>query len=325
MVTALQGVSRMNAFWQTWRREIIRGAVLFFGVIALGLCIRYVIVRARQGVVDNLPVALRSLRGLRDLKNLPNNFDFDPDAYGGPRDTADTWQYRAKVAPQHWVWIRNTVGSVRVEAAKGDSLEVVAVKTHHRSDAASVHIETVKVADGIAICAVWGQGRGRCGPGEDFKPSSLRHNDVAVDFTVRLPKRVRLGASTVNGAVHVANATAPLVVATVNGDVDAETSAGPVRATSVNGSVRARMRAFGDTGEVALFTVNGAATAELPVQLDADVEASTVNGAIETDYPLVVTGKLGKHLQGTLGAGGRKVRITTVNGAINLRKTSRPS
>jgi len=78
----------MNAFWQTWRREIIRGAVLFFGVIALGLCIRYVIVRARQGVVDNLPVALRSLRGLRDLKNLPNNFDFDPDAYGGPRDTA---------------------------------------------------------------------------------------------------------------------------------------------------------------------------------------------------------------------------------------------
>jgi len=315
----------MNAFWQTWRREIIRGAVLFFGVIALGLCIRYVIVRARQGVVDNLPVALRSLRGLRDLKNLPNNFDFDPDAYGGPRDTADTWQYRAKVAPQHWVWIRNTVGSVRVEAAKGDSLEVVAVKTHHRSDAASVHIETVKVADGIAICAVWGQGRGRCGPGEDFKPSSLRHNDVAVDFTLRLPKRVRLGASTVNGAVHVANATAPLVVATVNGDVDAETSAGPVRATSVNGSVRARMRAFGDTGEVALFTVNGAATAELPVQLDADVEASTGNGAIETDYPLVVTGKLGKHLQGTLGAGGRQVRITTVNGAINLRKTSRPS
>src|SRR5436189_236133 len=220
------------------------------GVIAIGLCIRYVVVRARQGVMDNLPVALRGLRGLRDLKNLPNNFDFDPDAYGGPRDTADTWTYQAKVVPQHWVWIRNTVGSVRVEAAKGDSLEVVAVKTHHRSDPGSVHIETIKVADGIAICAVWGQGRGRCGPGEDFKPSSLRHNDVAVDFTVRLPKRVRLGASTVNGAVHV---------------------------------------------------------------------------AIETDYPLVVTGKLGKHLQGTLGAGGRKVRITTVNGAINLRKTSRPS
>ena len=50
-----------------------------------------------------------------------------------------------------------------------------------------------------------------------------------------------------------------------------------------------------------------------------------MNGAIETDYPLAVTGKLGKHLQGTLGAGGRKVRITTVNGAINLRKVTHPS
>src|SRR5207302_315856 len=76
--------SRMNSFWQTWRKEIIRGVVLFCGVIAIGLCIRYVVVRARQGVMDNLPVALRGLRGLRDLKNLPNNFDFDPDAYGDP-------------------------------------------------------------------------------------------------------------------------------------------------------------------------------------------------------------------------------------------------
>src|SRR5207247_10679013 len=175
-------VSRMNSFWQTWRKEIIRGVVLFCGVIAIGLCIRYVVVRARQGVMDNLPVALRGLRGLRDLKNLPNNFDFDPDAYGGPRDTADTWTYQAKVVPQHWVWIRNTVGSVRVEAAKGESLEVVAVKTHHRSDPASVHIETVKVADGIALCAVRGRRRGRWRPGEAVKGCSLRHKDGVLSF-----------------------------------------------------------------------------------------------------------------------------------------------
>ena len=312
----------MNSFWHTWRKEIIRGVVLFCGVIAIGLCIRYVVTRARQGLAEGLPVALQGLRGLKELKNLPSHFDFDPDAYAGPRDTADTWRYRAKIAPQHWVWIRNTIGSVKVEAARGDSLEVIAVKTHRRSDANSVHIETVKVADGIAICAVWARGGGRCGPGEDYRASSPRHNDVAVDFTVRLPKRVGLGASTVNGAVHVANATGPLVVASINGEVDAETAAGPVRATSVNGSVRARMRAFGDTGEVALSTVNGSATAELPARLDAEVDASTVNGSIETDYPLVVTGKVAKHLQGTLGAGGRKVRITTVNGGITLRKTS---
>src|SRR5947199_221142 len=128
----------------------------------------------------------------------------------------------------------------------------------------------------------------QCAAG-DFKPSALRRNDVAVDFRVRLPAGARLDAMTVSGAVSVAHASAPLVAATVNGAIDAETSAGPVRAMSVNGSVRARMSAFGDTGAVSLLTVNGAATAELPRRPDADVEATTMNGPIETDYHLEVT------------------------------------
>lgn len=313
----------MNSFWQTWRKEIIRGAVLFVGVIAVGFFVRSMIGHVRESVSDNLPVALRNLGDLRELRNLKNHFEIDPSA--GPRDTADTWTYRGKIAPQQWLWIGNTNGSVTVEAAKGDSLEVTAVKTRHRSDPATVRIETASSPEGIAICALWEQGGGRCGPGEDFKPSAIRRNDVVVDFTVRLPKRVRLAATTVNGAVRVARASGPLVLTTVNGEIDAETSAGPVRAISVNGSVRARMSAFGDTGDVALFTVNGSASAELPAWLDADVEASTVNGAIHTDYPLAVSGKMGKRAKGTIGAGGRRVHITTVNGAITLRKVGPPS
>jgi DUF4097 and DUF4098 domain-containing protein YvlB len=71
--------------------------------------------------------------------------------------------------------------------------------------------------------------------------------------------------------------------------------------------------------------VNGSATAELPARLDADVEARTVNGSIQTDYPLEVTGKVGKHARGMVGIGGRKVHVTTVNGSINLRKATGPS
>src|SRR6059036_3518748 len=135
-----QGVP-MDSFWHTWRREIIRGAILFGGVIAIGLCVRYIVGRVRAGVVDNLPVALRNLRDLRGLRNLKDNdFQFDHDP--GPRDTADTWAYRGKVAPGKWLWIGNTNGAVTVEPAKGDSVEVVAVKTHTHSDPASVHIET---------------------------------------------------------------------------------------------------------------------------------------------------------------------------------------
>jgi len=207
------------------------------------------------------------------------------------------------------------------------------MKTYGRSDPATVHFVTVPYDGGIAICAVWepagggSGGGGRCGPGGGFgaafRHGSARGNDVEVDFTVRLPRGVRLGATTVNGGVRVEGASAPVVASSVNGQVDAVTSGGPVSAVSVNGNVRARMRAFDDTGEVSLVTVNGTATAELPPALDGDVEASTVNGSINTDYPLTITGKFTtKHAKGTIGSGGRRIHVMTVNGSINLRKAT---
>ncbi len=304
----------MGTFWDTWRKDITRGVALFVAVLAIGLCVRYVVARVREGVVDRLPVALRELRG-----------NFDPDVTAGPRTPGETWSYRAKIAPNQWVWIHNTNGSVTVEPGKGDSLEVTAMKSYRRSDPASVRLVAVPYDGGVAICAVWERSQ-RCGPGEHLKGGSAHRNDVAVTFTVHLPRRVRVGATTVNGGVRVRGASAPVVAATVSGDVDAETADGPVSAVSVNGSVRARMRAFADTGDVSLFTVNGTATAELPARLDADVEATTVNGSINTDYPLTVTGKYMSHqLRGTVGNGGRRVHITTVNGSINVKKAGTES
>jgi len=319
----------MSAFWDAWRKEIIRGAALFGAVLVVFFLVRYAVVRVRQRVAEQLPVALKDLGDLRELRKLSElrnvkgiDIDADVNSHTGPRDTvADHWHYRGRLDPKQWLWIGNTTGSVTVEPATGGWVEVTAVKTYHRSDPARVHIDTASSAEGLTICALWVGGGGHCAAG-DFKPSSQHRNDVAVDFRVRLPSGVRLDVMTVNGTVHVAHASAPLVAVTVNGAIDAETSAGPVRAVSVNGSVRARMSAFGDTGDVSLLTVNGSARAELPRRLDADVEATTMNGSIETDYPLEVTGKLGKHLRGTVGAGGRKVHITTVNGSITLRKAT---
>src|SRR5207253_6982021 len=159
--------------------------------------------------------------------------------------------------------------------------------------------------DGITICALWGSGDNVCGPGEAYKQRSVSHNDVRVHFTVRLPRGVAVGATTVTGTVRVVGASAPVVAGTVNGDVDAETARGPVNAYSVNGSVRAAMRDFGDTGAVKLITVNGSVTAELPARLDATVNANTVNGSIVSEFPLDVTGKfVARHASGQIGAGG---------------------
>jgi len=57
--------------------------------------------------------------------------------------------------------------------------------------------------------------------------------------------------------------------------------------------------------------------------LSADVRAETVNGEMDTDFPLTVMGKFGpRHLRGTIGNGGRSLELSTVNGSIHLRKAS---
>src|SRR5256885_9595793 len=70
-------------------------------------------------------------------------------------------------------------------------------------------------------------------------------------------------------------------------------------------------------------TVNGGITLDLPAGLSTEVRAKTVNGDIQTDFPLMVTGRLGpRSLRGTIGSGGRRLALETVNGSIRLRKSS---
>ncbi len=299
----------MSAFWDTWRKEIIRGTALFCAVLVIGFAV-HAAHRVVHERVMNLPVALRDLRS-----------EFTRDDGGPGRSTAATWTYRSKLGAKQWVWIRNTRGSVTVEPARGDSLQVSAVKTYRSSDTASVRLVAVPYDGGIAVCAVWGSDSG-CGPPQgDVKLRAARRNDVAVDFTVRLPRNASLGATTMVGDVHVTGAHGPLVIHTMSGDVDVVTAKGPVKAESMNGDVRVRVEAFGDTGGVSATTINGSVTAELPAQLDAQVEAKTVNGSITTDYPLTVNGQFtGRNVKGTLGRGGREVHLETVNGSIRLKK-----
>ena len=49
--------------------------------------------------------------------------------------------------------------------------------------------------------------------------------------------------------------------------------------------------------------------------------ASTVNGHITTDFPLMIRGKFsGRQISGAIGQGGPELSLKTVNGSIELRR-----
>ncbi len=299
-----------KSFWRTWRREIVRGGVLFGLVVGAGLFIRSIRV--------NIPSSLGALGSFGDFNWGGGD---GGDLFGRDREKGDPWEYRALITPNQHVWIRNTNGPIEVVAATGDSLVIQVEKSWRRSDPQSVQLIPVLTERGLTVCALWEARDRRCNEGGDYKMNGVRKNDVAVRFTVQLPRNVSVSASTVNGGLQIDGVSAPVDAATVNGRIAVSTSTGPVNASTVNGSIEANMQAL-TIGEVKLTTVNGSVSAGLPLRINANIDAETVNGRVETDFPVKITGKISpRHLRGTLGTGGATtLKLITVNGSISLHE-----
>ena len=221
------------------------------------------------------------------------------------------------------VEVKGINGTITAEPSATGEVEVTADKRGRRDDPDEVEIKVVEHKNGVTLCAVYPSSRwGRtnsCEPGEGGHLGA-DNNDVDVDFLVRVPQGVHFAGRTVNGAVEAEELGGNVEATTVNGGVRA-TGRGVVRGETVNGSVFARLGRADWPGSLSYTTVNGSITVELPADTSAEVRASTVNGGIDSDFPLNIKGRWGpKQARGTLGAGGRTLELETVNGAIRLVK-----
>ncbi len=233
----------------------------------------------------------------------------------------DSFHWTGHLASGQLLEIKGVNGGIRAEPSTGGDVVVDAEKSGHRSDPADVHIEVVDNGNGTTICAVYPSrdGRNECKPGSGGRMNT-NNNDVKVQFTVRLPPGVRFTGRTVNGGVDAERLGADVEAHTVNGKIVLST-AGSALAETVNGSITAVLGTSSWNGTRDFRTVNGSIDVQLPPDISADLEASTVNGRIESDLPITVHGRfLSRRLHGTIGNGGRELKVGTVNGSITLRR-----
>ncbi len=232
----------------------------------------------------------------------------------------DTFSWSGQLSPGQAVEIRGVNGSVEAGPSSSGQVEISAVKRGRRSDPKLVKVEVVPHAGGVTVCAVYpappGEQANRCEPGGGR--SNTKDNDVRVDFTVRVPAGANLVARTVNGGIEARDLDGAVDLTTVNGGVKFDTQ-GIGRAKTVNGSITGRVGRSDWSEALKLETVNGSITLDLPGGTDATVEARTVNGRIQSDLPLTLIEANRRSLKGTLGAGGRTLSISTVNGSIHLK------
>jgi hypothetical protein len=249
-----------------------------------------------------------------------------PAAAQREQSARDAFTWDGRVEPGSWLRVKNMNGAINVESASGDRVEVTATKRWRRGNPDDVRIEVRKVGPGdgdVLICALWYEDSSCSESGYQSNDRGWRRNDTEVEFTVKLPRDVRVAVSTVNGGVEVAGATSEVEARTVNGGIEAATAGGPVSASTVNGDIRVRMAEVPGDEDLQYSTVNGSVTVELPPQLDAEVEMTTVNGSLEADYPLTMQGRISpRRIRATIGQGGRKLEFKTVNGNVRLVKRS---
>ena len=218
----------------------------------------------------------------------------------------------------------NQNGQIEATSATGDEARTEGM---WRGDAErDLFIEVVEYSDGVTICAVHAKDKapGRChrgGVSSESWPWGWRGNQAKINFDVQVPRGVNFHALTTNGSVVGRNLASVVEAATTNGNVEVSTSEW-ASATTTNGGIRVSMGGAKWTGELKVRTTNGSVEVTMPASAEFRVDAATTNGGIQTDFPVTVQGSFSsKELSGTVGGGGRELKVATTNGTIRLMKS----
>lgn len=276
----------------------------------------------------------------------------------GQRDAVFTLSER--VADGAWVRVFSRSGTITVSEATGSTLEFRGEKDVRRGDREDIAFIVHRGSNGITICAIFSEDDRCDEDGLRSGRSRWRNdgrNRARVNITVSVPRGARLHTTTGNGDVSVNAATAaarvasgngkvrvagvrgevtassgngevtvervegPVRATTGNGDVYVTATNGPVNASSGNGDIRATMDRLSGNDDLVFTSGNGRIEVTVPADFSAEVEAHSGNGRIVTDFPVTVRGRLSpSRLQGTIGRGGRRLRMTTGNGSMEIRK-----
>jgi len=141
-----------------------------------------------------------------------------------------------------------------------------------------------------------------------------------VSYRLDVPQGQALRLQADNGGLHLSRLTGDVELSTVNGGLHLDQVGGHIHGRTVNGGIHVELSGSEWDGEgVELETTNGGLHLELPSDYNARLEASTVNGGVQSD---VKAARRGRHSGGRvaveLGRGGPLLRFETTNGGLHI-------
>jgi DUF4097 and DUF4098 domain-containing protein YvlB len=222
------------------------------------------------------------------------------------------------LAPNGRVELDNINGAVHISAWDQNEVKVDAVKyADSKEKLDEAHIEVDAGKDYISIRTKY--------PEHDHTFNWGSHNNPAsVEYTLTVPRAARLDEiKLINGSLDVSGTKGEVRASCINGRLEARNLSGRAQLSTINGHLDARFDELAGSA-VELSSVNGSLALTIPSDSRAEIEASTVSGGIENDFGLHVNHHryVGHDLRGELGNGGARIRLSDVNGRIEIRHAS---
>ena len=128
--------------------------------------------------------------------------------------------------------------------------------------------------------------------------------------------------SPANGSISIETVEGRIQFRTLNGSVHLAQVGGDVDGSTTNGSLHVDLAGSSWAGRgLNATTTNGSIQLNVPENYSANLETSTVNGRVHVDFPVKVSGDLGKNLSFQLGSGGATIQARTTNGGVHIGRT----
>jgi hypothetical protein len=181
--------------------------------------------------------------------------------------------------------------------------------------AAGTEAEARELASHVAITRGPGQIKPD-GPATDHQ----RHWDLS--YEIWAPNNSNLEMDANNGSISIETIQGKIRFRTSNGSVRLTQVGGDVDGSTTNGSLSIDLSGASWAGRgLNATTTNGSSQLNVPENYSANVETSTVNGRVHVDFPVKVSGEVGKHLSFQLGSGGPTIEARTTNGGVHIGRT----
>ena len=209
--------------------------------------------------------------------------------------------------------LSNINGAVHIAAWDQNQVKVDAVKRADDADGLKrMEIRVDAHSDALVIETKYHQDDDNWGRGNHMSE---------VEYTLTVPRTARLDEiKLINGGLDVTGVNGEVRASCINGKLVANGLAGDSKLSTINGPLEANFENLRAT-RIELSSVNGPVRLLLPSDAKARIEATTVHGGIENDFGLHTNNHrfVGHDLKGELGGGGVAIRLSNVNGPIDVR------